>query len=105
MVEYKANGIVLGNCWGGGVGAYDANEMEATNRASLVKHIENGIENSLLDGGMGFQSLIGAIMIIETIDSRIIDGKEFIACDYESEFFGDLSEEQKEALLDLESYR
>lgn len=98
MITYKATGIVVGNCWGGGICGYAATEIRATNRASLVQQIENGIADGSLDSGMGFESLIGAVMYIETIDSREIDGKTFIAVDSEDEFFGDLAPEQKEIL-------
>lgn len=101
MITYKATGIVLGNCWGGGVCGYAAHEIRATNRASLVQQIENGIENGSLDSGMDFESLIGALMVIDEIDSRKIDGKAFIAHGYEDEFFGDITPEQEEMLADM----
>ena len=104
MITYRATGIVLGNCWGGGVCGYAANEIRATNRASLVQQIENGIEDGSLDSGMGYESLIGAVMVIETIDSREIDSKTFIAKEYETEMFGDLTEKQQDFLLEAQLY-
>lgn len=104
MITYKATGIVLGNCWSGGVCGYAATEIRTTNRASLVQQIENGIKDGSLDNGMGYKSLIGALMVIDTIDTREIDGKTFIAHDYEDEFFGDLTPEQEESLADAKFY-
>lgn len=102
MVTYKASGIVLGNCWGGGIGSYVAREIKAVNRASLVQQIENGIKDGSLDGGVGFESLIGALMVIDEIDSRKIDGKMFIAHDCEDEFFGDITPAQEEMLINMQ---
>jgi hypothetical protein len=104
MITYKATGIVLGNCWGGGICGYAATEIRATNRASLVQQIENGLKDGSLDSGMGYESLIGAIMVIDTIDSREIDGKAFIAHDYENDFFGDITPEQEEMLIEMQLY-
>lgn len=101
MVTYKATGIVLGNLWSGGVGGYATTTITATNRASLVQQIENGIKDSSLDSGMGFGSLIGALMVINEIDSRKIDGKTFTAHDYEDVFFGDITPAQEEMLADM----
>ena len=100
MITYKATGIVLGNCWGGGQGGYPASEIRATNRTSLIQQIENGIKDGSLDSGMGFESLIGALMCVEIIDTREIDGKTFTAIEYEDEYFGDLTPEQEELLAD-----
>ena len=104
MITYKATGIVLGNCWGGGTCGYAAETIRATNRASLVQQIENGLKDGSLDSGMGYESLIGAIMVVETIDTRKIDGKVFTAIDYEDEFFGDVTPEQEEMLMDAKFY-
>ena len=104
MITYKATGIVLGNCWGGGQCGYKAESLTATNRASLVQQIENGIKDGSLDSGMGYESLIGAIMEIDTIDSREIDGKTFIAHNYEEEIFGDVTVEQQEMLFEMQLY-
>jgi len=100
MITYRATGIVLGNCWGSGQGSYPAIEITATNGASLVQQIENGIKDGSLDDGMGFESIVGALMCVETIDVREIDGKTFTAIDYEDEYFGDLTPEQEKLLAD-----
>ncbi len=101
MITYKATGVVLGNYWGGGVCGYPATEIRANSLRELREEIEEQLENGSLDSGMGFESLIGAIMVIDTIDSREIDGKVFIAHDYEDEIFGDMTPEQEEMLMDV----
>ena len=98
MITYRATGIVLGNCWDGGICGYAASTITATNRASLVQQIENGIKDGSLDSGTGFESLIGAVMVISTIDTREIDGKTFIATEDEIEVYGDLTPGQEKWL-------
>ena len=100
MIIYKASGIVLGHLWGGGSGGYPAHEIRANSLRELREEIEEQLKSGSLDSGMGYESLIGALMCIETIDTRVIDGKTFIAVDYEDEFFGDLTPEQEELLAD-----
>lgn len=104
MITYRATGIVLGNYWGGGTGGYPAESLKADSRENLNKQILAGIADGSLDGGMGFESIIGAIMTIGTIDSRQIDGKQFIAHDYEQEVYGDLSEDQQDFLIQAATY-
>lgn len=100
MVIYKARGLVLGNLWGGGQGGYAARELSADSLPKLDKQIKDGIKDGSLDSGMGFESLVGAVMMIETIDTRRIDGKTFIASKYEQEVYGSLSDEQIDMLTE-----
>jgi len=100
MIKYKANGIVLGNCWGGGIGGYPAKKFIADSKKNLDKRINAGIADGSIDSGMGFESIIGAMMCVETVDERTIDGKLFIAVDEVIQSYGDLSEEQEEFLLE-----
>jgi len=102
MITYKATGIVLGYLWGGGQGGYPARVITSDNLTNLRQQVKDGIEDGSLDSGMGFQSLTGALMCIETIDTRKIDGKTFVAVDYEDELFGDLTQKQKDLLADAE---
>ena len=101
MITYKATGIVLGNLWGGRIGGYAAQVITATSKDYLFQQIEDGIADGSLDSGMGYESLIGALMAIEIIDSREMDGKIFVHRDYEDEFFGDITPEQEEMLSDM----
>lgn len=104
MITYKATGMVLGNYWGGGSGSYPAREINANSLRELTDEIEEQLKSGSLDSGMGFESLIGAIMTIDTIDTREIDGKRFVAHGYEQTFFGELSEEQEDFLLESAVY-
>lgn len=99
-ITYKASGIVLGNYWGGGQGSYAAETLTADTLLELEQQILDGIKDGSLDSGMGYESLIGALMNIETIETRVIDDKTFIATENEHNCYGDLSEEQHDFLLE-----
>ena len=104
MITYRATGIVLGNCWGGGVCGYAAHEINANSLRELRDEIKEQLDSGSLNSGMGFESLIGAVMTIETIDIRKINNKTFIANEYETEMFGDLTEKQQDFLLEAQLY-
>lgn len=104
MITYKASGMVLGNCWGGSYGGYPARKLSGDNLIELCDEIKAGLADGSLDSGMGYESLIGAVMNIETIDTREIDGKTFVATERETEFFGDLTEEQEDFLTEAMFY-
>ena len=104
MITYKATGMVLGNCWGSGRAGYAAKEINANSLRELREEIEERLESGSLDNGMGFESLIGAIMVIDTIDSREIDGKTFIAHNCKEEIFGDVTPEEEEMLYEMQLY-
>ena len=54
MITYRATGIVLGNCWGGGTCDYAAHEINANSLRELRDEIKKQLDNGSLDGGMGF---------------------------------------------------
>ena len=63
-VHYTADGIVLGNTWGGGAGYYPARKYHAETFTDLKNEIKEDFESGALDSGMGFESLVGAFMIV-----------------------------------------
>ena len=98
---YKARGFVYGNLWGGGKGAYPAEVITSDNRQDINQEIKSGISSGWLDSGMGYESLIGAIMTIETISTAMIDGKEFKNSEYETVIYGDLKDNEVEYLEEI----
>ena len=100
MKTYKTIGYVLGKYWGGGYGAYKATTITANTRKEILEEAEKKLKNGSLDSGMGFESLIGAILEIEKIETIIIDGKDFHHKEYDSEFIGDLTRKQKKFLAE-----
>ena len=96
-VKYIATGLVYGNYWGGGKGAYASRILKSDTKEDIIEQATKGLDGSL-DGGMGYESLIGALLNIACITTVIIDGKEFENIEYELEFIGDLSEEDMDFL-------
>ena len=95
-------GVVLGNMWGGGTGCYESRTIhDATDKSALMGQIQDMLEDGTLDGGGGFESLIGAVVEIWTEERIMIDGKVFTTTDGELVFFGSLNHYQKQALMDV----
>ena len=100
-IAYKASGIVYGNLWGGGRGAYPAEVLNHSDINGMREQILNGIREGWLDSGMGFDGLIGSLMNICTIETVEIDGKEFVNKEYNIEYFGSLDEKTKDYLYEV----
>jgi len=97
---FKAEGLVLGNLWGGGKGAYPTIKVSADSKEELEKKINEELDSGGLDSGMGFNGLQGAIMIVTTVSRVEVDGKPFINREFETLSFGKLDEMDEEFLLD-----
>lgn len=96
---YKSGGLVFGNYWGGGKGAYAAREIEASTKEELLLKANEMLENGSLDDGMGYESLIGARIDITETKFTDIDGEEFSHENYETVFIGDLTEKEIDFLI------
>ena len=99
---FNSTGIVLGNYWGGGQGGYQARSIEAKTKKELLKKANQMLTDGSLDSGMGYESLIGARLDITKVTSINIDGKVFLNHEHETEFIGDLTDEQINFLIDCE---
>lgn len=101
--EYNlVDGYVYGRLWGGGEGAYPVRKMGGfSTRAELLKEAKKALKDGSLDSGMGYESLIGARLDIEEVETIERDGKEYKHREYEMEFIGKLTEKQEEFLLEL----
>ena len=88
MKVYKAKGMVLGKCWGGGKGYYESEELQNEKLNDLKKEIKERIKNGMLDSGFSFDGLIGAIMEIETIETIRKGGKDYFNSSYKILNFG-----------------
>jgi hypothetical protein len=99
MKSYRITGKVFGNFWGGGKGAYKSEELMGTNLKALLKKANELLKDGGLDSGMGFESLIGALLNIEETETIKVKGKEYQRKEYSTEFIGELTEEQRDFLL------
>jgi hypothetical protein len=103
--NYNSTGIVLGNYWGGGKGSFAATKFSSNiSKEDLIEQNKKALENGSLDSGMGYESLIGALITIKTTSTIIYEGKEFINDEYEDLFIGNLTEEEQEFLNEVKNY-
>lgn len=100
-LKYEAFGYVLGNYWGGGSGSYSTISLKADTLEELLSKCDKALEDGSLDSGMGFESLIGAIMDIITITTIDFEDKEFTNRESELRFIGKLTEEEEEFLSEI----
>ena len=99
---FSASGFVYGYCWGGGEGAYKMKNITANSLDELLTKANNGIADGSLDGGMGFESLVGAMMLIKEETKTFIEGKPYINTEYSVEFVGELNDEQLDFLNEID---
>ena len=103
-IIYYARGLVIGSCWGGGKVGYSARNLQNRSKKELIKEINNRIEDGSLDSGMGFEEVLGALLMITKRTSKIIKGKEYVNKEYEESFFGNLNDREKEFLKESINY-
>lgn len=100
-ISYKAKGMVLGNLWGGGVGFYPIKTIKTKTREELIQKAKDSLLDGSLDDGMGFESIIGALLDI-TITTKVeISDEVYIHKKYEYDSVGKLSDEQHDYLMEV----
>ena len=102
--KFRSTGYVLGNFWGGGSGAYPTIKLSADTHEELIKQATDALNDGSLDSGMGYESLIGALLTIETIKTVEVDGEEFTRSEFETELIGNLTEQQQDFLIECDNY-
>lgn len=70
QTNYKSQGLVLGNLWGGGRATYPAREVEAESFENLIAQNQKMLKSGTLDSGMGFDGLRGAVLYIRKIETK-----------------------------------
>ena len=97
-VSYKATGFVLGNYWGGGTGAYPTIGFEADTKEALLEKANLALKDGSIDSGMGYESLIGAILDITVITKIEIEDENYFNEKFEFDTVGELTDEQYDFL-------
>jgi hypothetical protein len=98
---FVAQGYVLGNLWGGGLGAYPTITISGESEEIVLEQAEKELKTGGLDRGMGFESLTGALLNIERIINIEIDGMPFTNRTTTQKTIGNLDEMDIEFLKDL----
>lgn len=99
-IRFKGTGFVLGNYWGGGTGAYPTVSFEADSKEALLDQAKVALANGSIDSGMGFESLIGAVLSIKQETSIDIEGDEYVNEKLSLDFIGEMTYEQIEFLVE-----
>lgn len=99
MKKYHATGRVLGKLWMGELGAYPAEQISANSKKALLKKAGKMLKDGTLDSGAGFEYLKGALLDIEEIETRRIDGKEYSRSEFEFAIIGELTEQEEGRLF------
>lgn len=98
MKTYNIEGKVLGNLWGGGKGSYPMESFQDVSNIQVWKQ-EWEKKLDLLDSGMGFDGVKGAILWIIEITTIIKDGKKYSRdSNFIVDYIGNLTEEEKQFL-------
>ena len=95
--QFYSEGLVYGNFWGGGKGAYPAKNLNAETKKELIKEATEMLDGRL-DSGMGFESLNGAVLLVTKVTTTYIDEKEFTNKETEEVFIGNLTKQEVEFL-------
>ena len=103
-VEFASRGLVLGRLYLGGEGAYKAKTLKANTKKELLEKATDMLLDGSLDGGMGFDGLIGAMLEITTITTFIVNDKSFRNEEREDVFIGNLTAEQIQFLEETGMY-
>ena len=100
--EWRAEGLCYGKYWGGGEGSFEATKYSCyTSEEELVDTIVSDIDNGNIDSGMGYESMLGAVMRVTRTITLDFKGKIFINEESKVAIFGDLTEEQSDFLLEV----
>lgn len=99
--HYKSRGVLLGNLWGGGTGAYPTITIGEMSLSGFKRQAKKYLDDGSLDSGMGFESLIGAILPVTVTETIKIDNKEY-SRNYQGDdiVIGNLSADQLDFLMD-----
>ena len=101
-ISYESKGFVLGNYWGGGQGSYPSIKFSSDiSEDDLLEQNNKALNDGSLDSGMGYESLIGALITIETIRTIEFEDRIYVNSEFNEHFIGVLNDEQEEFLLNL----
>lgn len=92
-ITYTMDGYVYGNLWGGGQGAYPSVVLRGSNIKQMLAQARKDLNQ--LDSGMGYESILGALLYITKITEVELGGKLYTNTEYlEPKVVGNLTQEQ-----------
>ena len=103
-VQFTAKGQVLGKLWGGGEGVYPTIKFTGDSKEEILEKANAALNDGSMDSGMGYESLIGAILVVKETTKIIVEGKVFTNDEYEDITIGKLKDDQLQFLEDCLAY-
>lgn len=101
---YVAKGIVLGTTWLDYKGAYPTKLVKGNSIEEIESKINQMIDSNVLDNGMGFKNIIGALMTIRTTTEIVVDGDKYTNTKYQYGYYGILTNDEEIFLDEQERY-
>ena len=95
---WNATGLVYGRDWGFNYISYPSISLQNDSYEGLITEANKALANGSIDSGMGFESIMGALLETTCTTSVEIEDYEFKHASIDTEFIGDLTEEQIEFL-------
>jgi len=99
--HYHAEGIVFGNFWGGGRGYYPAERYREDNFSEMKEIIKEDFEKGALDSGMGYESLVGALMFVTKVSTIEYEGKEYVNESTRKMWLGEIDKEKALDIMEI----
>ena len=100
--EYYSTGYVWGKYWGGGEGGYKAENLGPYDTlAELEADATAMVKSGSLDSGMGYESLIGALLLVTHTRTIEVEGEHWTNEQSEMIEIGNLTEEASELLWEV----
>lgn len=99
--NFKARGVVLGRTWMFNKGFYPTVILRGDTIEEIEKEAKERLKDGSLDAGYGFESLIGAVLLVEEIITVVIKGEEFKKSNYNTIELGELTGEQMDKALEV----
>ncbi len=96
--SFKATGFVLGNYWGGGTGAYPTIGFTADTKEELLEKANVALKDGSIDSGMGYESLIGAVLDITVTTKVELEDENYFNEKFEFDTVGELTDKQYDFL-------
>ena len=97
---WKATGLVYGRNWEFTYNVYPSISFQNDSYEGLIAEANEALANESIDSGMGFESILGAMLNITCTTFIEIEENTFVNYEETIEFIGNLTEEQQEFLLE-----
>ena len=104
QIKFTAKGHVLGNYWGGGQGAYPTIKFSGDSKEEILEKANKALKDGSMDSGMGYESLIGAVLEIKQTTRVEIEGQDFFNHEFFQVEVGKMTVDQLQFLQDCLAY-